>query len=294
MISETISNQLSPKKITFQAKDQLIIAADAWGPPENPPVLLAHGGGQTRHAWGNTASELAKQGWYAVAIDLRGHGESDWHPDGKYGVDEYIADIRIIASTFKKPPAYIGASLGGATGMVAEAESEKSIFSSLTLVDIAHRYEQEGVNNILDFMSAKMEEGFANLEEVRDLIAAYLPHREAPSDLNGLEKNLRLREDGRYYWHWDPKQFMIPEEVERPESRKRLTDAARALKIPTLLVRGRMSDVISIEGAKEFLKLAPHAKFVDVKDAGHMVAGDNNDLFTDSIIEFLAPLRKDA
>ena len=61
----------------------------------------------------------------------------------------------------------------------------------------------------------------------------------------------------------------------------------RALTVPTLLVRGRVSDLLSEEGAQEFLQLAPHARLVDVTGAGHMVAGDRNDLFNDAVVGFL-------
>ncbi|MFH2012884.1 MAG: alpha/beta hydrolase [Pseudomonadota bacterium] len=279
-----------PKKVSYIVKDKLKIVGDAYGSLDNPAVILAHGGGQTRHAWGNTASILAEQGWYAITLDLRGHGESEWHPHGDYDIGTFAEDLRIIASEFTQPPAFIGASLGGLSGLVAEGESQFSVFSSIIFVDIAHRYEKEGSERVVSFLGEYMEDGFASLEEASEAIAAYLPHRSKQNDITNLQKYLRFGSDDRYYWHWDP-QFLIYNAKMLYTNITRFTAAALNLRIPTLLVRGLMSDVISKDVAMEFLDLVPHAKFADVEDAGHMVAGDQNDIFSDAIISFLRSLK---
>jgi pimeloyl-ACP methyl ester carboxylesterase len=125
--------------------------------------------------------------------------------------------------------------------------------------------------------------GFANLEEAANAVAGYLPHRPRPKDNSGLMKNLRLREDGRLHWHWDPRML----DGRGPRDFERMGRAAEALTIPTLLVRGQMSDVLSPEGARAFLDLAPHAEFVDIAGADHMVAGDRNDAFNAATFDFL-------
>jgi non-heme chloroperoxidase len=262
------------------------LLADAWGDPEHPPVVLLHGGGQTRHAWGGTASTLAREGWYAVSLDLRGHGESGWAPDGDYSVDAFVRDVRAWVGGFRVRPVLVGASLGGISALLAEGEAEQSLCAALVLVDIAARIERDGAMRIIEFMQAEPE-GFSSLEAAADAVAAYLPHRERPRDLSGLARNLREGADGRWRWHWDPA-FLAPGRGPRPsEEPLRLEHAARALQIPTLLVRGRRSDLLSEEGARHFLSLVPHAHFADVRDAGHMVAGDRNDLFTDAVVAFL-------
>jgi pimeloyl-ACP methyl ester carboxylesterase len=289
-VSDPINSTL-PQKVTFVVKDQLNIVGDAYGSPDNPTILLAHGGGQTRHAWGNTASALAQKGWYSIAIDSRGHGDSGRHPHGDYRIEAFAEDLCNIAATFNQPPILVGASLGGLSGLIAEGESYLSVFSAIILVDVAHRHEKKGAKRIISFMCEHMKEGFANLEEAGEAIAAFLSHRSRPTDLSSLEKNLRRGSDGRYYWHWDPKFMPHANDIRRNTDFKRFTDAARSLRIPTLLVRGRMSDVVSEDIAKEFLELVPHAKFIDVQGAGHMISGDLNDIFTDSIISFLSQLQ---
>ncbi|MEY2421258.1 MAG: hypothetical protein QOI95_1325 [Acidimicrobiaceae bacterium] len=284
--------------ITLEGRDGIKLAADVEGDPGSPPVLLFHGGGQTRHAWGTTLKVLGASGWRAYSVDLRGHGESDWDPEGDYTMDAFAADIRIIANSMVQAPALVGASLGGIASMAAIGETEgPPIASALVLVDVAPTIEMEGALRIGAFMAEHMEDGFASLEEVADAIAAYNPHRPRPSDLSGLRKNLRQRPDGRWAWHWDPR-FISGRFGSQDETRSSLVDparlriAAKNLTIPVLLVRGRMSDLLSEEGAQELLELVPHARLADVAGAGHMVAGDRNDLFNDAVVSFLEEVRK--
>lgn len=281
---------LSAQRVTYDVEEGLSIVGDAWGDKTNAPALLLHGGGQTRYAWGNTAQTLAEQGWYAVSLDLRGHGESNWAPDGDYNIDKYVADLHTILGHFDQRPVLVGASLGGMTSLLTEGEAPEPISAGVVLVDITPRVEQKGVDRIRAFMTARPD-GFANLEEVADTIAEYIPHRPRPKDLSGLEKNLRKGEDGRYRWHWDPN-MLNPARLRRdPE---RMLNAARALRVPTLLIRGKLSDVISDETSQEFLDAVPHAKYVDVSEAGHMVAGDKNDIFSRAVIDFLADVKAQA
>ncbi|MDO9459044.1 MAG: alpha/beta hydrolase [Alphaproteobacteria bacterium] len=281
---------MKPDLIEFKGLGGLKLVADSYGTPGNPPVMFAHGGGQTRHAWGGTAKMLAERGWHAVCLDLRGHGDSAWCPDANYAIDAYAEDLRMVARTFAKRPVTVGASLGGISSLLAEGEHEGPIFSAVIFVDISPRVAEAGVANIRNFMSANMKEGFASLEEAAESIAQYLPHRPKPKDTSGLAKNLRLRENGRYYWHWDPKFFSGPNGPRDPRRPERLEDAARKITCPALLVRGQASDLVTMESAQAFLAVMPHMEFVDVTGAGHMVAGDKNDVFTDAVMQFLNKL----
>jgi pimeloyl-ACP methyl ester carboxylesterase len=240
---------------------------------------------------------LAERGWHVYRVDLRGHGESDWPDDGDYGPEAFAGDVYAIARALPEPPVLVGASLGGIASMVAiGTHADEDVARGLVLVDVAPKIEQDGAMRIGAFMSEHLEDGFASLDEVADAVAAYNPHRPRPSDLSGLKKNVRQRDDGRWVWHWDPR-FMQGKLGSRDETRAslvhegRLQDAAAHITIPTLLVRGRVSDLLSEEGAQDLLRLVPHAEYVDVEGAGHMVAGDKNDLFNDAIVNFLERLK---
>jgi pimeloyl-ACP methyl ester carboxylesterase len=281
------------ERAEFRGRDGNLLVGDATGDPSDPPVVLLHGGGQTRHSWGTTLGNLGAHGWRAYSIDLRGHGDSEWAQDGDYTLDALAGDVLAIARSLDEPPALVGASLGGIASMAAIGEHpDETIARALVLVDVAPRIEEAGRNRIGEFMIEHMESGFGSLDEVADAIQRYNPHRPRPTNLGGLEKNLRKRSDGRWYWHWDP-EFIMGRLGGPDETRSSLVDptrlqaAARALRVPTLLVRGRQSDLLSKEGAREFLELVPQASFVDVSGAGHMVAGDRNDVFNDAVVAFL-------
>jgi pimeloyl-ACP methyl ester carboxylesterase len=284
------------RSLDLVGRDGLRLRADEFGDADGPTVVLLHGGGQTRYAWGSTARVLAERGWHVYRVDLRGHGESDWPDDGDYGPEAFAGDVYEIATAMPEPPVLVGASLGGIASMVAIGTNDEPVARGLVLVDVAPKIEQEGAMRIGAFMSAHMDDGFGSLDEVADAVAAYNPHRPRPTDLSGLKKNVRQREDGRWVWHWDPR-FMKGKLGSRDETRAslvhegRLQDAAQHIKVPTLLVRGRVSDLLSEEGAQDLLRLVPHAEYVDVEGAGHMVAGDKNDLFNDAIVSFLDRLR---
>ncbi|MDR2838129.1 MAG: alpha/beta hydrolase [Azonexus sp.] len=269
----------------FTGHDGLPLVADILGDPARPPVILLHGGGQTRFAWGDTARGLVDSGFYVVSLDLRGHGDSGWADDGAYGIENYVSDLKAICATLPQAPALIGASLGGITSLLAVGESATPVATALVLVDVAPRINQAGSDNIKRFMRSAPN-GFASLEEAADAIAQYLPHRPRPNDLSGLRKNLRPGPDGRFRWHWDPK-VLEGNVGTLSEAYERLAAAARNIRIPALLVRGGRSDVVTDDSVRDFLDLIPAAEYQSIPGAHHMVAGDRNTAFSAAVIDFI-------
>jgi pimeloyl-ACP methyl ester carboxylesterase len=278
-------------EVTYAGVGGVQLAGERWEPGAGQaPVgtaLLLHGGGQTRHSWHGTAARLASRGWTAITVDARGHGDSQWAADGDYSLDAFAGDVYAIAETLNHAPALVGASLGGITGLVSQGE-RPGLARALVLVDIAPRIEPAGRDRIQAFMTAAPN-GFSSLEEVADAIHAYNPNRMRPRNLEGLKKNVRQRADGRWHWHWDPKFLSLADEPSRSADTGRLYEAARNITVPTLLVRGTRSDIVSPEAAAELLQLIPSATAVEVT-AGHMVAGDDNDVFTTRMLDFLVNL----
>ena len=289
---ETIHIFIAPSFIYMHFKGQggLKIAADVWGSDNKKLVILLHGGGQTRHAWGETGKKLAEAGYHSVALDLRGHGDSEWHSDADYTIKAYKEDLVSIIKELNKPASLIGASLGGmASLLLAGDEVNSNLCTSLIMVDIGIYPDPAGSDRIVSFMLSG-EAGFESLEDVAKSISDYLPHRQKPKDLQGLKKNLRLKEDGKYYWHWDPRFIR-----RRPGSRDKgyfdlQLKAAQKVVVPTLLMRGALSDVVTMEDVEYFLSVIGHAKFVEIEKAAHMIAGDRNDVFAEEAIKFLRSL----
>jgi non-heme chloroperoxidase len=276
-------------KVFKVSEDREIIASE-WGDNMNPLVIMLHGGGQTRHSWKGVAAKIANLGFHVIAHDLRGHGESFWDRDGDYTFDAHRDDLVKIIQQLGKKANLVGASLGGMISLSLAGHVEESKHcSGLIMVDIGMRPNDEGSDRIVEFMRSGAK-GFASVEEAADAVSGYLPHRERPKDISGLKKNLRLKEDGRYYWHWDPL-FLTDRtgmgEV-REERFKQLENSAKRITVPTLLVQGALSDILTNKEKEEFLNAVPHAKFAEIQQATHMVVGDKNDIFAEAIVDFLS------
>lgn len=277
---------MSQFRVERFAGDGLTLVGDVGGPEGAPTVILLHGGGQTRHSWGGTMTQLVAQGYHVINLDARGHGESDWAPDGDYRTSTQARDVRAILSTQGRSVALVGASMGGMTAFYTIGSSPEPIVDALVMVDIVLRPAQAGAMRIRDFMRA-YPQGFASIEEAADAVSTYYPERPRPKDISGLSRNLRLREDGRYRWHWDPRILDMGQRAEPPGPFETLAAVAPNVKVPTLLVRGGKSDIVDDAGVEEMVRLVPQTEVFEVPGAGHMVAGDMNDPFSTGVIGFL-------
>ena len=229
---------------------------------EKPALLFAHGFGQTRKAWRQTAGTLAMHGYGSLAYDARGHGESGRNEEAQaYSGVQFTDDLIIVAGELPKPP---------------------------VLVDITPRWETRGFERILGFMTAHPQ-GFDSLDQAADAIASYLPHRTRRKTPGELRDVLRAGSDGRWRWHWDPR---LIDELARDSERHQdaIAQAARAVHCPVLLVSGGRSDLVSEETVEHFRNLVPHARHEHLPAATHMVAGDDNTAFTTVVLNYLAEL----
>lgn len=270
----------------FETADGLSLAADIAGPPGAPAVILLHGGGQTRHSWAGTMRQLVARGYFVISYDARGHGDSDWSPTADYLLDALAADLAAVRETVAGPVAFVGASMGGMTGFHALGRSGSTIGQVLVMVDIVLRPAPGGVEKIRSFMSANRD-GFRDLAEAAAAVTAYNPDRPRPGDPRGLMKNLRMRDDGRLHWHWDPRMLDVDPSIEPPSRLDALIDVSRGVTVPTLVVRGQHSDIVDDEGIAEMRRLVPQSEILEVPGAGHMLAGDRNDIFGAGVIAFL-------
>ncbi|GFG83892.1 alpha/beta fold hydrolase [Mycolicibacter algericus] len=280
------------KTVEFDGVNGVTLVADEWNRHSaadaadgRPSIVLLHGGGQNRFSWHKTGQVLADRGYHVVALDTRGHGDSDRAPNADYAIETLSADAVAVIDTIARPVVLIGASMGGLTGILVADQAGPQRVTKLVLVDVVPRYEKEGSARIRDFMFSGVE-GFDSLEQAADAVAAYLPHRKKPRSPEGLKKNLRLR-DGRWYWHWDPAMMTKPGDDPGLRTEK-MERAAIGLQIPILLIRGKLSDVVSAEGVADFLAKVPGARLVELSEAGHTAAGDDNDAFSAAVVEFVS------
>ncbi|MGI9161481.1 MAG: alpha/beta fold hydrolase [Mycobacterium sp.] len=278
-----------PATVEFLGEGSLILVGDEWNrgvtDPGRPTILMLHGGGQNRFSWKNTGAVLAEHGFHVIALDARGHGDSARSPIGDYTVDTLARDVAAVLEQIGRPVVLIGASMGGLTGIVAAHRAGPQAVTKLVLVDVVPRFESEGTHRIRDFMTRHVH-GFENLEQAADAIADYLPHRKRPRNLDGLKKNLRHR-NGRWHWHWDPAFVTSVSDSNPFVEVEKLEQAAVDLEIPILLIRGKLSDVVSPQGVEGFLSKVPTAEFVELSDAGHTAAGDDNDAFSEAVVAFV-------
>lgn len=277
-----------PATVEFSGDASLTLVGDEWNrgrsQSDQPTILMLHGGGQNRFSWKNTGQILADRGFHVIALDARGHGDSDRAPNAEYTVDAFARDVAAVLTQIGRPVVLIGASMGGLTGIVAARRAGPAVVTKLVLVDVVPRFESVGTYRIRDFMTRHVD-GFDSLDQAADAIAQYLPHRRRPRNVDGLTKNLRHR-DGRWYWHWDPA-FVTSAGDDPFVEVDRLEQSAIDLRIPILLIRGKLSDVVSPEGVEDFLAKVPRAEFVELSDAGHTAAGDDNDAFSDAVVSFV-------
>ena len=272
--------------LPLRTRDGLALAAEHVA-GAGPGLLLAHGFGQTRQAWRSTQQRLAEAGRASLAWDVRGHGQSERNPVGsRYSGEQFVDDVGTAARALGRAPILVGASMGGLTGLMVQARDR--VFSALVLVDITPRWEAAGVERILGFMNAHPD-GFDSFEHAAEQIAAYLPHRREKKSPAQLAHLLVKRADGRLGWHRDPR---LPTEFipDTDGLQHVIEDACRDLDVPVLLVSGGRSDLVTDRTVGHFLELAPHARHVELPQATHMVAGDDNSAFTDTLLQFLHDL----
>ena len=271
---------------TITTRGGMKLRADRLGDPASPCAILMHGGGQTRYAWQKEMLLLGDAGYSVISYDARGHGDSDWAPDGDYSIDAYAADLDAVLAHTGRPRALIGASLGGLTAFYSIGAHAESVADALVLVDITPNPVKSGSDRIQRFMRAHLD-GFASIDAAVAAVAEYRPDGSQRPDSSKLRRNLRERADGRLYWHWDPRLLDRPE---GSDPRSIVADAMRVgggVKIPTLLVRGGRSDIVDDAGVAMLRSLVPQSVVFDVPAAGHTVVGDDNSTFHEGILTFL-------
>ncbi len=268
----------------LEGLDGIRLAASAFGPADGRPVIMTGGLGQTRHGWTRAAERIGASGMRAIALDLRGHGESEWSPDGRYDYARTAGDLVAVVRTIGRPAVLVGASLGGKISLTAAGQGGPRVACSLIIVDTVPRTNPSGVAEATRILRPPPT-GFASLDEAPAELARV---RGTPAGCGErLRRHMRTDAAGRWHWHWDPAWMEGDQGIGLAAATEFLENAARELRVPVLLTRGELSNVVDDDGVAAFRALVPHVEVETIAGAGHMIVGDCNDAFADAVIRFL-------
>ena len=274
----TFTQENEPADRTVQANGMNFHYLE-WGQPGNPLVVMLHGGSQQAHSWDFVSLPLSED-YHIIAMDQRGHGDSDWAPDGDYTIEAHQRDVDgFVAALGISDFHLIGHSMGGRNSYVwASRNSDK--LRSLVIVDTGPVAQSRGRNRIQNFR--ELPDELDSFEEFADRVQEYTG-RSREQTLGALKYSIRQRPDGKWSWKYD-KLLRTPGRQGPVWSQEQLWEAVAKITCPTLVVRGGNSDIFADETMQEMRKVIPNCEIVTVPDAGHLVAGDNP-------VDFLAALR---
>lgn len=184
------------------ARDGLQLTIETYGSPEQQPVIFLHGGGQSRYAWRRAARLLGTAGYRSCAVDMRGHGDSDWSDSLAYRFDDFTLDLVTVIDTLSDQPAVlVGASLGGHIAMLTAANF-RTRAKALALADVTP-WIDEAVETTMRLTLREAEHGFATIEEAASLISRLNGSEPGGKPPAGLYRHLQHKSDGRLYFRWD-------------------------------------------------------------------------------------------
>tara|TARA_A100001391_G_scaffold1033_9_gene1551 strand:+ start:20668 stop:22005 length:1338 start_codon:yes stop_codon:yes gene_type:complete len=259
------------------------LAADAFGSPDDPTVLLIPGIFQTREVWHGCADALARAGRYAVTVDLRGHGDSDHAADGRYDLDAYASDLKAILDAMRTRACIVASGLGSLAAIAAVGESEPDLVSGLVLVDSTIWFSPEMIEGAQK-SAARREVAFDHPDAIIDAIAGLYPSEPRPEVTSRLLAAYERGEDGRYHWRgdlrargqWDPL-----------SEQERLQASAGRISAPVALIRGELNEVISGEAIRQLADLIKGAETAEIQGAGHYSPFEHEDEFNGVLLDFL-------
>lgn len=246
-----------------------------WG-HGSPRLVLLHGGAQNAHTWDTVALAL---GVPLLALDLPGHGHSDWRDDGAYGPANLAADVAVaVAAHVDGPVPVVGMSLGGLTAMVLAAR-HPNLVAHLVMIDITPGVNAQKAKAVIDFVDGP--QSFPSLEDLVARTIEHHPTRSESSLRRGVLHNAHQLEDGSWQWRYDRRGHarssdgVLPEGVaDGTPALSPLWDELESVSAPVLLVRGGISPVVDDDDVAELRRRQPEAAVEMVDGAGHSVQGD--------------------
>jgi esterase len=295
---------MEPTSIRVSASGGLSLHVLEWS-REGGPLVFVHGFGNEAHVWDDLAPAVAPY-YRTLALDLRGHGESDRDPEARYDYDFHVADLEAVTARLGiERFVLVGHSLGGRIAMLFAGRHPERI-AGLAILDSAPELDPRGTVRIqLDLQrgganaaGATPEAGepsFASQAEYRDLLARNYPAAGREQLLRLARHGLRARPDGRFEPRLDPAWFRGRKGAAESEMRERearitreLWDALARVPCPTLVIRGAASDVVSADVADRMAEeVLAQGRLVVIPRAGHSVMVDNPEACRDALTAFV-------
>ncbi len=268
----------------FTTPEGMRLATDIAGDPWRPRLIFVHGGGQSRRSWRRALRNMANAGFSVVSFDLRGHGESAWAEDGDYTLEAHVRDLTAIIDAMPSTPSLVGASLGGRVALDAAARLGPERVRALVLVDLTPKLNEAGIRRVENFLEFSVN-GFDTLEDAADTLEKYA-ERQIGHNIFRLRSSIRTCTDGRIFWRWDPK-AAASQYLSQPDIAPKLAAATASLKMPTLLVRGTKSDLVTDDCVAHFRECLPTAEVFDIEGGGHLMKTQDLRVFCDGTMDFL-------
>ena len=260
-----------------------------WGDPTKPPILMLHGFAQQAHSWDFVALAFADK-HRIIALDQRGHGDSDWAPDGDYTPETQQQDIAAIVDKLNLDGfVLMGLSMGGRNSFTYASNNPERV-RALVIVDAGPENVRLGTQNIQRFV--EQDDQLDSIDAFVDRVVSYNPRRDPVQIRGSIINNLKELSNGKWTWKYD-KILRSPGRMgqhQDPDTTKRLWNYLESLSCPTLVVRGDRSDVISTETTDEMHKRIPSSRLAIVENAGHLVMGDNPSGFESAVTKFIGDL----
>ena len=255
-----------------------------WGTSGLPPIVFLHGGGLNAHTWDLVCASLRRER-HCLALDQRGHGESEWSPEMDYSTESQVGDLdafveRLGLGRF----VLVGMSLGGVNALAWAGRHSRRL-DRLVVIDVGPEIRTEGVRKIQAFTSDAKP--LDSLDEFIDKAMSFNPRRNRELLRRSLLHNLRRMPDGRFMWKYDQRHRGKVDPAAYERRRELLWSAVDGIECPTLVVRGAQSDVFHDEDAERLAKRLKTGRWVRIEGAGHTVQGDNPAALLVALREFL-------
>ncbi len=258
-----------------------------WGTPAAPPLLCLHGITQTAHSWDEVAADLSSH-YRVLCFDQRGHGDSDWAPDGDYTRQTQAADLDAITDTLGLSRFILaGMSMGGINSITFTVRHPQKV-RAVIIVDVSPEIQVKGVEHIRNFIQAPDE--LDSFEEFVERAHQFNPRRSLDNIRSRLSYNLKRLPNGKWTWKYD-KALRSGERSFQASTLLNLWDDVRAIRCSTLIIKGGESDILSEESAVKLQQAIPASRLAVVPGAGHSVMGDNPAAFVAAVRSFLGGLR---